>query len=403
MDTPGLTSPSASESSSRMSLETRLSEGPYGRPFFAGHQRQRSSAAVQPQPTIKEEPSLANLRNAHGDYDEVTTVRSYLDWEREADEECKRVRDVWEDSEVSKQALSSKLIARFAASWRADRVDFQQPKTQDEIVRFLTESAAMYKPLEQQLPKAHRRKSSLSDARVALSPYGMPLARPPTHGGQPQQKPRRSLISKFERTNSATSSHFSEADISSITDSDGRAQIPRHSLLTKFERTNSATSSHFSETDVAFLGSEDGRPQKPRRSLLTKFERTNSAASSHFSSEDEVAPSSATSAIFAQFVRDHPPTPPPRISKLPEMSPFKFNLDLNAGSSPVSKQHADQDKRNRVNSSVRRQALGWGKRRNSDGPVKVIEAIEPVPKIPNIFAQAARAPLVRVDKENIVP
>lgn len=108
METPGLTSPSASETSSRMSLETRLSEGPYGRPFFAGHQRQRSSAAVQPQPTIKEEPSIANLRHApaSSDYEEVTTVRGYLAWEREADEECRRVRDVWEDSEESKQALS---------------------------------------------------------------------------------------------------------------------------------------------------------------------------------------------------------------------------------------------------------------------------------------------------------
>jgi hypothetical protein len=187
-------------------------------------------------------------------------------------------------------------------------------------MRFLNESAVMFKPLEQQLPKAHRRKSSLADARVALSPYGLPLPKPPVHGGQ-QQKPRGSLITKFERTNSATSSHFSDDDMSS-------------------------------------------------------------------------GPSSA---IFAQFVRDHPPTPPPCLKKLPEMSPFKFNMDLKTGYSPEPKKQSDKNDRARVNSVVRRQALGWGKRRASDGPVKVIEAEEPVPKIPSIFAR----PRVGVrDKEN---
>lgn len=221
----------------------------------------------------------------------------------------------------------------------------------------------MFKPLEQQLPKAHRRKSSLSDARVTLSPYGMPLAKPPTHGGQPQ-KPRRSLITKFERTNSATSSHFSENDLSPSLAGDG------------------------------------GRPQKPRRSLLTKFERTNSATPSHFSDNDALPPS-ATSAIFAQFVREHPPTPPPCLNKLPEMSPFKLNLEPHTGLSLASKRRAEQDKRARVTSSARRQALGWGKRRNSDGPAKVVEAAEPVPRIPHVFAQA-RGPLAKVDKENMV-
>lgn len=188
-------------------------------------------------------------------------------------------------------------------------------------MRFLTESAVMFKPLEQQLPKAHRRKSSLADARVSLSPYGLPLPKPPVHGGQ-QQKPRGSLITKFERTNSATSSHFSDDEMSS-------------------------------------------------------------------------GPSSA---IFAQFVRDHPPTPPPCLKKLPEMSPFKFNLQLKTGYSPESKKQVSKSDRARVDSVVRRQALGWGKRRASDGPAKVIEAEEPVPKIPSIFA---RPRVALRDKENI--
>lgn len=192
-------------------------------------------------------------------------------------------------------------------------------------MRFLTESAVMFKPLEQQLPKAHRRKSSLADARVSLSPYGLPLPKPPVHGGQcQQQKPRGSLITKFERTNSATSSNFPDDDFSSST-----------------------------------------------------------------------GPSSA---IFAQFVRDHPPTPPPCLKKLPEMSPFKFNLELKTGYSPESKKQISKNDRARVDSVVRRQALGWGKRRASDGPVKVLEAEEPVPKIPSIFA---RPRVAMRDKENV--
>lgn len=193
-------------------------------------------------------------------------------------------------------------------------------------MQFLTQSAQLYKPLEQQLPKAHRRKSSLAEARVSLSPYGLPLPKAPTHGGQ--------------------------------------AQKPRMSLITKFERTNSATSSHFAEDDMT------------------------------------PAPSSA---IFAQFTREHPPSPPPSLKNLPVMSPFKLNLDLRTGYSPQSKKDAEQEKRNRVDSVARRQALGWGKRRNSDGPAKVIEAVEPVPRIPLQFAKPRTVvPKRGRDKENVV-
>lgn len=92
-----------------MSLETRLSEGPPIRAFFAGHRRQRSSAAVQPQATIKEEPSAVTLRQSPLEWKEVGTVRSYLDWEREADVECQKVRTQWSDSDESKLALQGKL------------------------------------------------------------------------------------------------------------------------------------------------------------------------------------------------------------------------------------------------------------------------------------------------------
>ena len=94
-----------------MSLETRFSEGPAGRPFFAVHHRQRSSVAVKPQATIREEPSLVDMKQDPSGYKEVTTVRSYLDWEREADDECRRIRDEWEDSEESKQAVSGKSFS----------------------------------------------------------------------------------------------------------------------------------------------------------------------------------------------------------------------------------------------------------------------------------------------------
>jgi hypothetical protein len=96
LETPGLTSPSTSEASSRMSLETRFSEGPH-RGFFAGHQRQQSSVVVVPQPTIREEVSASDLKGA--------TIRKYLDWEREANVECQRAKSQWRDSEESMIAV----------------------------------------------------------------------------------------------------------------------------------------------------------------------------------------------------------------------------------------------------------------------------------------------------------
>jgi serine/arginine repetitive matrix protein 2 len=195
---------------------------------------------------------------------------------------------------------------------------------------------------ESKLPKAHRRKSSLSEARASLSPYGHPLARPPIHGG-------------------ATQAHV------------------------------------FSRPPVKLQVATEGQPQKKRVSLITKFERTNSAASSHFPSDDEPV-SQPSSAIFAQFTRETPPTPPPVLMELPSMSPFKLNLST--GYSPKKPPVGEKEKRSRVDSEVRRQALGWGKRRNSDGPAKVIAAGPPVPTIPLAFIKPRT---VLGDKENIRP
>jgi hypothetical protein len=79
------------------------------------------------------------------------------------------------------------------------------------------------------------------------------------------------------------------------------------------------------------------------------------------------------------FTRDTPPTPPPVLSELPSMSPFK----MSSGYTPTKPEA--KEKRPRVDSEVRRQKLGWGKRANSDGPAKVVAAMEPVPRIPLAF------------------
>jgi hypothetical protein len=95
-----------------MSLETRFSAASSTRPFFAGHRRQASSAAVQPQATIKEEASNGQLRQSPLEWKEVGTVRGYLDWEREADVECRKIRSQWSDSDESKLAMQGKFIVQ---------------------------------------------------------------------------------------------------------------------------------------------------------------------------------------------------------------------------------------------------------------------------------------------------
>jgi hypothetical protein len=86
--------------------------------------------------------------------------------------------------------------------------------------------------------------------------------------------------------------------------------------------------------------------------------------------------------------------------ELPNMSPFKMNMGTGYSPDPKKGAKDKEEKRQRVDSEVRRQALGWGKRRNSDGPTKVIGTVEPVPRIPLAFLK----PRVGLrDKENMRP
>ena len=182
-----------------------------------------------------------------------------------------------------------------------DVPEFRVPKTFQEIVDFLAQSAATYKPLEQ-LPNArsaHRLESSLSKSRSLISPYGLPLPKP----NEPEpgvHKPKTSLLTKFERTHSTP-----------------------------------ATSSTFTWSD------EDCSPGLPPAPL---------------------------SAVFAQFAREIPPSPPPTLAAVTPFSPFRLSVF------DIAQKDGDKNKetrRSRVTSFARRQALGWGRRRNSDGPTKV--------------------------------
>ena len=284
------------------------------RPKGAGHHRQKSSDMVNLEATIQEEPSTATLRPNKApssasqlrkpskqtfrepkivpwneDPENTSAVSSWIHFQREAEAVCRRTKSFFRDSEESKVAI---------AEWKA-------PTNNCDIAAFLAKSTAAYKPLEQ-LPLgriAHRRKSSLSDSRHLTSPYGLPLPKPI------------------------------------------QANRPKGSLTTKFERSNSATSSTFA------LALEDPniQPSPPRNS--------------------------GTSSIFARFAREHPPSPPPTIATFAPISPFQlpsfdaFGLKKEEEEKPKAPL---MEQRARVNSAARRQKLGWGRRRNSDGPAKVV-------------------------------
>ncbi len=345
MDTPGLTSPSESETSSRMSLDTKISDPfsesseTHGRPHGLGHYRQKSSAVVKLEATIREEPSTATLRPARNTSDSpgrlepevvswdaeeesggVQVFKSWLEWQREAGDECRRVRDDWVDSEESKNAVAGQSPAFSGIVDPLTGLEgFRLPMTNEEIADFLAKSSEIYKPLDQ-LPigrYVHHRKSSLCDARLLTSPYGLPLPKPP----QPN-KPKTSLITKFERTNSSTSSNIS-------------------------------------------FGGED-----PPLS----------------------APPAPPSAVFAQFARERPTNPPPQLVPMALSSPFKLpNLVALVSveeSEQVETDGKAVDKRPHVSPDARRQALGWGRRRNSDGPTKMkkkVRMFEGVPLATAIF------------------
>ncbi|WVF67509.1 hypothetical protein IAT40_002265 [Kwoniella sp. CBS 6097] len=326
LETPGLTSPSASESSSRLSLDTNAASITLGtrvRPSGAGHYRQKSSAGVKVEATIHEMPSMATLRakkssaspsgrpnsvisreptivgvgelGEEEEIDRMRSVRNWVEWEREAEDEFRKTKSCWRDSEESKHVLEG---------WK-------MPQTNAEIAAFLAQSTQAYKPLSQ-LPLgkiAHRRKSSLSDSRSLCSPYGLPLPKPP-----PANKPKMSLTTKYEKKNSTSS-----------------------------------TGSAISQFAFAF---PDDVPEAPAAPPL--------------------------SAVFAPFARETPPSPPPSLAPFKPVSPFHMpaldTFGLKKQLEESAQQAADdrKQKRSRVTSSVRRQALGWGRRRNSDGPERTI-------------------------------
>jgi serine/arginine repetitive matrix protein 2 len=352
-----LTSPSASEASSRMSLETRFSENPSifsasrVRPRGMGHARQVSSAGLQLPATIREQPSMATLRanrcssspprvQVVGWDGDVTVekesaekaVKCWLSFQREADDEYKRTKYSWQDSEESKHAVAGESIVVSRLTKEADEeVEFRVPTSPAEIATFLAKSSQAYKPLEQ-LPQgrtAHRRKSSLSDARLLTSPYGLPLPKPP------QPYATVSALSKKVPL--------------------GLPQPKPHNII----------------------------PDKKKGSLQTKYERTNSSTSSHFSgiSDEDPIPPPPVSAVFAKFTRELPVSPPPKLAAVTPFSPFQLpgfestgKMKSDVSSDEKAREKAEMEKRERVDSNVRRVALGWGRRRNSDGPVKVVEA-----------------------------
>ncbi|WVQ72025.1 hypothetical protein IAR50_001569 [Cryptococcus sp. DSM 104548] len=364
MDTPDLTSPSASESSSRASLDTNAASLILGGGRARGHGRQTSSAQVNVGATIHEVPSIATLRpkkasnspnhtrrsvvsqheptimgvdmlESDNEIDRVDTVRSWVQWEREAMDEFRKTKNVWRDSEESKMAIS----------------EWKMPQTSDEIAAFLAQSSQEYKPLEQeQLPAsrtAHRRKSSLQDTRSMCSPYGLPLPKP-AH----VNKPKMSLTTKYEK---------------------------KSSIGSKASTAPSAFSFAFFPDDV---------PEAPNTAPLPTTAQVTSPLAS----------------VFTPFTRETPASPPPTLAPFKPVSPFQVPtldafglrkcLEDKTDKANVQQQEpkkaGDGERRKRVDSKARRQALGWGRRRDSDGPDKVVaighaNIASEVPRKPTLF------------------
>ncbi|WWC90533.1 uncharacterized protein L201_005469 [Kwoniella dendrophila CBS 6074] len=364
LDTPGLTSPSASETSSRLSLDTNAASITLGqriRPSGAGHYRQKSSAGVKIEATIHEMPSMATLRAKNSsaspksreptivgvddlgeedEYDRMRSIRNWVEWEREAVDEFRKTKNCWRDSEESKHAIE----------------DWKMPTTNEEIAAFLAQSTQAYKPLNiDKLPNgkiAHRRKSSLSNSRALSSPYGLPLPKPSVPINVNNKSKKMSLTTKYEQKKNSTSSTISASSAfafafpfpDDVPEAPSEPPAPIASIFSSFlggdeiGNTRSASSPPSSQ------------PTKNADSLNLHCAEAKSVASDHFG-----------------------------IKKLLETNDDKDK----------SNKEIDQ-KRNRVTSTARRQALGWGRKRNSDGPEKVIglgyskhEVANGIPPMPN--------------------
>ena len=191
-----------------------------------------------------------------------------------------------------------------------------------------------------------------------ISPYGLPLPKPPSQIPQP---PKGSLQTKFDRTNSSTS----------------------------------ATSSKFS------FGPEEGGTfglGKTPRSSTSPF----AALFPELAGQESSPP--RPSAIFAHFAREVPPSPPPSLPAHHfspfHLSPFKLSASPTKPE-PNTESHggAQDEPRSRVTSSARRKALGWGRRRNSDGPVATLAsgAAQQISTLPS----RSRVEVLRAERSNV--
>lgn len=194
------------------------------------------------------------------------------------------------------------------------------PITTKEVADFIAKSNQTYKPLDQ-LPIgriAQRRKSSLANSRLHFSPYGLPLPKPPTA----VQGKKTSLITRFERSNSATSSTFGTG-----TDDEPPSAVTRSAIFAQF-------------TGLPL-------PSSP----VTTYRGSLPPTAFQSAQKDTFGLGSIKSAAGTLGSQSRP-----------------------ANVRRATETKATGEKTIRATPSARREALGWGRRRNSDGPMKVVEA-----------------------------
>lgn len=297
-------------------------------------------------PRMRSQLSRENLRRQDArtfvdedDDDEgsIESITAWLRFQREADEVCKRTKSDFRDSVESKAAVA----------------EFQAKFSPQSVADLLAKSAASYKPLEQYSPavprrQAHRRKSSLADARAVSSPYGLPVltAMPP--------KPKRgSLTTKFERSHSATSNRSSEDGVST---------------------PNTGIFAHLMSDLVPSPRSPAQRAASTGPSPFGRFLPS-------CGSPGDVFNLAAT--LSAPIARGGKASAPP----LRTAQPLVQKSDNQAGT----------ENRARVDSGTRRKALGWGRRRTSDGPDQAMQS-----KVVSVGSgQKMGTRQVMKDKENV--
>nr|ODN86162.1 hypothetical protein L203_04280 [Cryptococcus depauperatus CBS 7841] len=321
VDTPGLTSPSASESSSRLSLDTNAASLALSA-RVRGHCRQTSSAQVnidatihemsslatlRPQPSAnspvgdmnpQQEPSIVNvnaLEKMSGELDRVSSVRSWIQWERDTMDEFRTAKNVWIDSEESRMAIS----------------DWNVPQLSEDVAAFIAQPSQAYKPLEQlsSTCPVTQRDTPLGDSRSLCSSYGLPLPNP-----TPVNKPKMSLTTKYEKKSS----------------------------------TSSKASTAPSTFSFAFF--PDDVPEAP--------------------STTSIPVNSPLLNAFAPFVPEAPsPSSCYSVSKPSSLLQVPI---LDHISNTSNKDEDERQLTNMAGPKAKRQALSWSRRRRTDGPEKVL-------------------------------